>query len=195
PPGTRFRYAGPVLSGATLGAWEHAPLDAGDWARLVRWRCRRWTVDLPYRDELGTIEQTEQERERWQAEGAGARRGGGGGPGGDGRAMAERMTRRLTRLRSLPPGRTFPLPVALWQVGDGLWLAVEGEHYQQFQTALRGRFPGVPLVVLTLANGSRPAYLPPRDPYGKGIYQESIALLAPRCLEALTEAVAAGIPS
>src|SRR5262245_50429079 len=28
PPGTRFTYAGPVISGATLGTWKHEPLDA-----------------------------------------------------------------------------------------------------------------------------------------------------------------------
>src|SRR5205823_2819471 len=97
----------------------------------------------------------------------------------------ERLTRRLVRLGNLPPGAAFPFPVALWQVGDAVWLAVEGEHYQVLQHSLRDRFPGTPMLVLTLANGSRPAYLPPADAYGKGIYQESIAVLAPGCLESL----------
>jgi hypothetical protein len=100
------------------------------------------------------------------------------------------MTRGLTRVRGLPPGETFPLPVALWQMGDGFWLAVEAEHYQLLQRSLRERFPGVPLVVMTLANGSRPSYLPTRDAYGKGIYQESIAVLAAGSLERLIEAIA-----
>src|SRR5262249_21137412 len=101
----------------------------------------------------------------------------------------ERMARRLTRLAALPPGSTFPLPVTLWQIGDGHWLAVEAEHYQRLQQALRGRFPGMPVVVMTLANGSRPAYLPPAGAYGKGIYQESIAVLAPGCLEQVIDAI------
>jgi len=42
--------------------------------------------------------------------------------------MAERMARWQTRLRALPPGLGFPLPVTLWQMGDALWLAVEGER-------------------------------------------------------------------
>jgi hypothetical protein len=99
--------------------------------------------------------------------------------------MVERMTRWLTRLAALPPGPTFPLPVTLWQAGDAFWLAVEAEHYQHLQTALRARCAGVPLVVMTLANSSRVAYLPPADVYGQGIYQESIAVLAPGCLEQL----------
>ena len=39
------------------------------------------------------------------------------------------------------------------------------------------------------SNGSRAAYLPDANSYGKGIYQESIAVLAPGSLERLTEEV------
>src|SRR6516225_4433698 len=103
------------------------------------------------------------------------------------------MTRWRTRVAVLPPGQAFPLPVTLWRTGDALWLAVEAEHYQQLQRSLRQRSPGVPIVVMTLANGSRPTYLPTADAYGRGIYQESIAVLAPGCLEALINAVSAEI--
>ncbi|MFN4258606.1 MAG: hypothetical protein ACK4RK_04865 [Gemmataceae bacterium] len=34
------------------------------------------------------------------------------------------------------------------------------------------------------------SHLPPAELYGKGIYQESIAVLAPGCLETLTQAIA-----
>jgi hypothetical protein len=189
PPGTRFRYKGPVISGATLGAWEHVPLDPPARDRLAGWRLRRWTVPLAYRPELGTSSQAEAERARWLAEEETARRAGELDRARDCRALAERLTRKLTRLRDLPPGETFPFPVVLWQAGDALWLAVEGEHYQLLQRSLRERFPRTPLVVMTLANGSRPTYLPPADIYGKGIYQESIAVLAPGCLERLIEEV------
>ncbi len=189
-PATQFRYKGPVISGATLGAWEHVPLEAATLQRQARWRCRRWMVDLPYREGLRTAEQTEAERARWQTEEEEARAAGDADRARDCRAMVERMTRGLTRVRGLPPGETFPLPVALWQMGDAFWLAVEAEHYQLLQWSLRKRFAGVPLVVMTLANGSRPAYLPTRDAYGKGIYQESIAVLAAGSLERLIEAIA-----
>jgi hypothetical protein len=78
-------------------------------------------------------------------------------------------------------------------MGDAFWLAVEGEHYQLLQRSLRQRFVGVPIVVATLTNGARPTYLPTRDTYGKGIYQESIAVLAPGCLEHLIEEIASQI--
>src|SRR5262249_38136631 len=58
PPLTRFCYAGPVLSGATLGAWSHEPLESADRRRLSLWRLRRSTVDLPYRTDLPNPAQT-----------------------------------------------------------------------------------------------------------------------------------------
>jgi hypothetical protein len=190
PPLTRFEYQGPVVSGATLGAWAHVPLDeAAREGRAARWRLRRWVVDLPYRPGLPTAEQTGAERTRWQDEERAARQAGDAARARDCRAHVERQDRWLTRLATLPPGETFPLPVALWQIGDGFWLAVEGEHYQVLQRCLREQVPGAALVVATVVNGSRPTYLPPREAYGRGIYQEAIAVLAPGSLEGLIEAV------
>ena len=74
-------------------------------------------------------------------------------------------------------------------MGSAFWVAVAGELYHLFQRTLRERFPGVPIVVLTLANGWGPSYLPVADAYGKGIYQETIALLERGCLEQVTQAV------
>jgi hypothetical protein len=189
PSGTRFQYTGPVVSGATLGTWAHVPLDAGLREQKMRWRLRRWTVDLAYRPEVPTREQIDTELTHWRTEEAAAERAGDAAKARDCHAMVERMTRWQTRVAVLPTGKTFPLPVVLWQVGDALWLAVEGEHYNLLQRALRERFPGVPVVVATLANGSRCTYLPTADAYGKGIYQESIAVLEAGCLERLIDAV------
>jgi hypothetical protein len=188
-PGTRFQYTGPVVSGATLGTWAHVPLDAESRQRNHTWRLRRWTVDLAYRPEIPTLERTLADRAHWQAEEEKARQGGDLGTARDCLAMRERMDRWLTRLKVLPPGKMFPLPVTLWQSGSAIWVAVEAEHYQQLQRALRERFAGVPILVATVANGSRATYLPPAEVYGKGIYQESIAVLAPGSLEQLIEAV------
>jgi len=184
PPLTRFKYDGPVVSGATLGAWSYAPLQENDILRLKRWQCRRWTTDLAYRSDLPSLEETQTELRAWEDREATARRDGNLPAARDCRAMAERMTRRLTRLKDLPPG-VFPFPITLWHVGDAFWLAIEAELYNHFQRALRERFPGLPIMLATLTNGSRPSYLPTADVYGKGIYQESIAVLAPGCLEEL----------
>jgi hypothetical protein len=155
----------------------------------ARWRLRRWAVELPYGPELPTADQARAERAHWQQQEQAALQAGDTAAARDCRALVERQDRWLTRLVDLPAGKTFPLPVVLWQMGDACWLAVEGEHYNVLQRDLRGRFPGIPLVVATVVNGSRPTYLPPREAYGKGIYQESIAVLAPGSLEQLRDAV------
>lgn len=189
PPGTRFQYAGPVVSGATLGPWKHVPIEPEKLEKKSFWRLRRWTVDLPYRPELPTIEGTKAERARWHEQEQAALKAGDPAKARDCHAMVERHDRWLTRLVALPPGKAFPFPIALWQIGDAFWLAVEAEHYNIFQRSLRARFPGVPLVIATIVNGSLPTYLPSADVYGKGIYQESIAVLAPGCLEKLIEVI------
>jgi hypothetical protein len=195
PPGTRFRYTGPVVSGATLGTWAHEPVDEVERAAMSHWRCRRWTVPLEFRAELPTRDGALADLTRWQAEEKLAVQAGDRDRAQDCGALAERARRWLTRLETLPAGNTFPLPVWLWQTGDALWLAVEAEHYNLLQRSLRRRFPGVPLVVMTLANGSRATYLPTADAYGKGIYQESIAVLARGCLEALIDQLGGAIES
>jgi hypothetical protein len=187
PPGTRFVYTGPVISGATVGTWAHEPLDETGRARLARWDHRHGTVPLPYRPDLRTLQQTEEERARLMAEEAEARRAGDEAGARERRALVERLTRWLGRLRQLPGGGEFPLPFTLWRMGDGVWLGVEGEHYQWLQRTLRRHFPDRPLFVITLANGSRPTYLLTRDAHGKGIYQESVAVLAAGSLERLAE--------
>src|SRR5581483_5146497 len=75
-PGTRFEYAGPVVSGATLGTWRHQPLDPADSARQAHWQSRRFVTDLPYRVDLPTLEETKDQLRRWEAEGAAARAAG-----------------------------------------------------------------------------------------------------------------------
>jgi hypothetical protein len=189
PPLTRFRYRGPVVSGATLGPWDHVPLDEKDVASKRRWQHRRLKFDLPYRPDLPTIEQARSQREHWLAEEENARAAGDSLKARDAHAMVERQDRLLTRLASLVPGPTFPFPVTLLRLGDAFWVFVEGEHYQMLQCRLRERFPGVPIVVNTLSNGSRCFYVVPREAYGKGIYQEAVAMLAPGTLESLIESI------
>jgi hypothetical protein len=162
-------------------------LNAAELKHKSFFRRRHWTLNLDYRPELPTAAATEAEHARWQTEECEALASGDIAKARDCRALVERHTRWLTRLAALPPGTSFSLPITLWRMGDAFWLAVEAEHYQLLQTALRGRLPGVPIVVMTIANGSRAAYLPTAETYGKGIYQESIAVLARGSLEKLID--------
>lgn len=191
--GTIFTYTGPVVSGATLGTWAHSPVDAAAAGRHRTFHFRRWTVDLPFRADLPTTAQTTAEREQWLADEQQARNAGDAARARDSRAMVERMTRRLSRLKELPEGPSFPYPIALWRIGDGFWVAVEGEGYQFLQRELRARFPSVPIMVVTLAGGSRCSYLPTRETYGRAIYQEQIAMLAAGSLERLVDEIAQAV--
>ncbi|MBW3599515.1 MAG: hypothetical protein KY475_19860 [Planctomycetes bacterium] len=191
PPRTRYEYAGPVESGAAIGVWRHAALGEDAIRAAEAWRLRRWAVELPYRDDLPTQDALKRERERWRAKEQDATQRGDAEAAREARAMVERRTRMLRRLATLPSGPTYPFPVTLGRFGDAWWLAVSGEPYNLLQAELRRRFPKTPIVVTTLTGGWGPSYLPPRDIYGKGIYQETVSALAPGCLETLIEAIAA----
>ncbi len=71
-------------------------------------------------------------------------------------------------------------------------VAAPNELYSSFQVNLRAEFPGLALLVLGVTNGTL-GYLPPRDTYGKGIYQEWQSPYAPGCLEKTTAAAIAGV--
>ncbi len=190
--GLRFEYTGPVISGATIGTWAYRVLPAETLCQKHAWDCRRFAIDLPYRADLPRRTETEADLGRWQAEERQAAARGDAAAARDYRAQVERSARQLARLRSLPD-RAFPLEVSLWRLGDAIWVAVQGEHYHLLQRALRQRFADRPVVVTTITNGWQPGYLPTAKTYGEGIYQESIAAVAPGSLEQVIEAIAAAL--
>jgi hypothetical protein len=190
PPDCVAEYTGPVTSGATLGIWEQRRRTVAENAAGEIWRTSRFTVNLPYRPDLPTPEATRAELSRWR--GIEER---GEAPPRDARAMVERLTRQSTRLAALPAGDNYPYSVTLLRLGGAIWVAVEGEPYNLLARSLWAAFDDYPILVAVLSNGWRPAYLPTADTYGKGIYQESIAVLAAGGLEALIDAVQAEISS
>jgi hypothetical protein len=192
-PGMSYEYVGPVISGATLGIWEYVSVTAERQAELDIWRSRRLVVPLKYRHDLPELEELERERRKWQAREVEAKAAGDTLGFRDARAMVERMTRSLTRIRHLPPGDAYPYPVHLWRMGDSVWLGLEGEHYNRLQREIRSRFPRVPIVVGTLANGSNVSYLLDSQSYGKGLYQEKVSVLARGSLEKLIDSIAGEI--
>lgn len=189
PPGTEYRYVGPVISGTAIGTWRHEPLSKPEKLQTEHWHWEQFIVDLPYRLDLPTIEQTTAEREHWLAEEATARAANDETRVRDARAQVEQRTRQLTRLNNLVPGRSYPLTLRLGFLGDAIWVFVPGELYQVFQIELRKRFAAHPVFVTTLTNDWQPGYIPPARTYGYEIYQEVIAATAPGCLETLIEAI------
>lgn len=188
-PGTAFEYVRPVVSGAVLGAWERRPVGVDSARSAGRWRSESFTVPLPYRPDLPTECGTREELARWEREESAARAADDRARASDCRAKVEQMQRQLARLAALPPGPAYPFPVHVTRLGQAIWVLTPGELYQQFQIALRRRFPAFAVVVSTVTDDWQPGYVPPAGSYGYGIYQEIIAAVAPGGLEALTQAV------
>lgn len=183
PPNTRFEYSGPVVSGATIGVWNYVPLVGEELQEAARWQVDRTTLPLRYRPGLPTLDQVQVAKKQWLADEQAAAADGDSQRQRDCRAMVERHTRMVTRLQQLPAGESFPYQLVVWRMGAAIWVAAQGESYSLLQTSLRQRFPNVPIVICSLANGWGPSYLPPAELYDRGIYQESIAALAPGSLE------------
>lgn len=188
-PGTYFDYAGPVVSGAILGSWNHTKVSADETARFATWGAKQVTIPLPYRLDLPTADATRAALAKWEAEEATARTANDAPRVSECRARAEQMTRQLTRLAAMPTGPAYPYSVSLSRIGDSVWVFCPGELYQVFQTTLRARFPRVAIVIATVTNDWQPGYLPAAGSYGYGIYQEIIAAVAPGSLETVIECV------
>ena len=193
PPTQQFEYAGPVVSGATLGTWKYVPLTATQKRQCEHWTESRTLVPLDYRTDLPNRLDLENDliaaraaEQKSIAEGncTGIR---------DARAMVERATRGLIRVGQLPKGKAYPFPLVVWKIGDAVWIALDGEHYNLLQRILRERFPDVILIIGTLANGSNVWYLPDSESFGKGLYQEDASILAKGCLETTIEAATLAI--
>jgi hypothetical protein len=147
------------------------------------------SFDLEYRSDLGTREQTQQELDALLS--AGVDVNGGADAARDQRALVERLQRKLTRFRGLEEGECFHYQLRAWRIGDVCLLAFNGEMYNMLQLDLRASFPALALMVGTLADGSSCWYLPNRESYGKGLYQEDASIIACGGLEQLRDATIA----
>jgi hypothetical protein len=85
----------------------------------------------------------------------------------------------MRRVEGVTPGQSAPYGVTLWRLGEGVFVLVSGEPYNLLQRELRVRFPDTPIIVGVLCNRGTGGYLLPADEYGKGIYQESAAVIGP----------------
>lgn len=185
-----FHYVGPVLSGATLGAWEYRPHSASRAAETGQAQHRRWQVPLSYLDGLPTAATVEAELNALITQESQARKTGDDTTAHELRVLAERKRRLLERIAPLPSGEHYPFTVEMVKLGDAIWIAIEGEPYNLLQQELRQSFPHTPLIITVLASGARASYLPRQEDYGKALYQTEIALLAPGALETLIQAIA-----
>ena len=182
PAGTQLEYDGPIISGATLGAWKRTRLDPPADDRSFALRSRTLRIDLPIKphespDALKAAhDQATRDLEAAQASGDPiAIR--------NATALRERARRRLLRGPTLPDGGTIPFDLHLWQIGDAFLLTVPAEPYSMLQSELRSRFPDRPIFIAVVTNGTL-AYLLPRELYGKNLYQDWVSFPGPGGLEA-----------
>jgi hypothetical protein len=193
PPATRYQFQGAVVSGATVGLWGHVPLDSKERQSLARWQVRPSVLPLTYRNDLLRPEQVAADLQHWSEREQAARSTGDQRAAQEACAQVERCSRWQSRLATLPVGKTYPFSLVLARLGDAFWLTLEGEHYHWLQQILRDRFPEKPIVIATLSGGQTHTYLPTRDSYGTGVYEESVAIFAPGSLEILAEEISGAI--
>ena len=189
PPGTDYQYRGPVVSGATLGVWDHVPFTAERAAQISRFGGGSYTVDLPLKPKPDP-RSLQQELDQWLARQQEAEGRGDTIAARDFGARAERARRWLARVDTLPDGDTYPYHYSVYRLGDAVWATCGGEPYSLLQLELRRRFPDR-AILLSPVSGDHPvAYLLPEDRYGQGLYQEEPSILAPGCLEVLIDTIA-----
>jgi len=169
PAGTRFVYTGIVASGANLGAWEYQACESDQRLASEQLVARLSHVPLSRKQDLGVIDST---------------------PGAtlDSRQEQEKALRRRFLDQELGHDPVHNMPIWLWRLGEALLVALPNEAYSVFQVELRRRFADTPLLVLGTTNGTL-GYLPPRDSYGSGRYQEQQSPYTAGCLEQTIEAV------
>ncbi len=189
PPGTDYVYQGPVISGATLGVWDHVPLAAQHQAAAARFEGRTYTIDLPLRPKPDP-RSLQQELDQWLARHQEAEDRGDTIAARDFGARAERARRWLAKVNTLPDGGAYSFHYSVHRLGDAVWATCSGEPYNLLQVELRRRFPER-AILLSPVSGDQPVgYLLPADRYGQGLYQEEPSILAPGCLETVIDAMA-----
>ena len=187
PPGTSYVYQGPTISGATLGTWKHLPWNESRQQQSQICLAGGRTLDLPYRADRPQREQVAADLAAAEVQKNNAQAQGNEAAARDAHALIERQTRMLRRLAELPAGN-YPYRIQAWRIGDAIWLGVPGELYSRLQTELRAKFPRTPILVITLVDGWGPSYVVPQETYNQGLYQESIAVLAPGSFEKIIAA-------
>ncbi len=138
PAGMQLEYRGAVESGAALAPWWPVPRQASGVLRAARLE-----VDLEVRD-VPSLAEMEQ---RWSGIGS--------------QALAERLARRQQVRREMGAGPTTRVAVWLWRLGDALVVGQANEAYSLYQTELRRQFRDRAVVVMNVAGGCGPGYLPP----------------------------------
>lgn len=165
PSGMQLYFQGVMESGAPLAVWQHQPRELTSTLKAVERSVELELKDWPTADEL------EQQRIDCQD-----------------RALEERLRRKRDIRRALGDGRTFPLSIYAWRIGEVVLVGCGGEAYSLLQQQLRERFPERTIICMNLINGSI-GYLPPAELYSADVYPVWQTPFAAGSLERLTAAM------
>lgn len=188
-PQTDWSYAGAVASGATLGTWAPQSFAPDRAAQSEIWKESVPSVALDYASKFPTDAELLEQRTGLLQLQEKALENNDDAAFAETRALIERVDRSRIRYGSLPAGSSYPYQPICWRTGDILWVMLDGEFYNELQCTLRNRFPDYTVIVGTVVNGSSVWYLPNRESYGKGLYQEQASVLAQGSFEKVIEAV------
>lgn len=165
PHGQQLAYTGAVESGACLGIWQPVPLDLPGHLDAFQ-----FSVDMPLKP-LPPAEDIQRELAACKD-----------------RVMAERLNRKLAKVKLLGSATTYPNPVWVWRVGNSLFVAHPQECYSQFQRDLRAQFSDEAVAVINLANSASLAYVYPPEIADDDIYQVWVSPFERDALPHLTQA-------
>ena len=98
--------------------------------------------------------------------------------------IRERLSRKRCVRKSVGDGEVARVPLWVWQLGDSFLIGQPNEAYSEFQEQLRRELAPRAVAVMNLVNGGV-GYLPPRELYGKEVYQEWQTPFAAGSLELL----------
>ena len=175
PAGTKMVYTGIMPSGAALGTWAYAPLTDEERKPCELIEAQLQTVDLPKKQPIPTEKELE-------ANVANAKT----------QREQEITLRRLLLNKALGFDQVHHMPLWVWRIGQAALVAICNEPYAVVQQTIRKQFPDNAVFVLGTTNASF-GYLPPKDTFGQGIYQEWQSPYAAGCMELVTESSIDGI--
>lgn len=174
PAASKFVYTGIVASGTNLGTWGYKPASTEELGDVERIEGKLLTVDLARKDPpsldalLAKYDATTDRREK------------------------EVLQRQIMIQRALGPDPEHHMSLRVWRLGPAALVATQNEPYSDMQVTLRERFPDMPLFVLGITNGAV-GYMPPRETYGQGRYQEWQSPYKPGCLEQVIDSATEGV--
>jgi hypothetical protein len=163
PAKMQLRYHGVVESGAPLAVWQRAAMAD---SRVISWTMVE--VPLPLKP-LPPLQAIEQE---WRA--------------CQDSVLKERLWRKRSVRKIVGDGRVSEMPLWVWRLGDSCLIGQPNEPYSDFQATLRQALSPYPIAVMSLVNCNA-GYLPPRNRYGKNLYQIRQTPFAAGALEMLTK--------